>query len=326
LSNGDSAAPGKARVVIVAPVYRDWHSASILCRELDDNLSKLATIAARVILVDDGSPGGVEGWRSFAPQTLNTIDVLRLRRNLGHQRAIAVGLCYIHDYCPCDMVVVMDADGEDRPEHAIELIKRFLDGPPRIIFAERRKRLEGATFQVGYVLYRVVHRVLTGIPVRVGNFSVLPSASLNCLVSMSETWNHYAGAIFKSKLGYEVVPLDRGRRYYGQSHMDVTSLVNHGLAGIATFHDTVAVRILLASVLAMTVAVLALAVVMGVWIPSRLPIPNWASYWAGFLLLLLIQILVSSFNLVFTLITNRVGASFVPVRDYRVFLDGFTKL
>ena len=41
--------------------------------------------------------------------------VLRLRRNVGHQRAIALGLTYLQVEAGCEAVIVMDADGEDRP-------------------------------------------------------------------------------------------------------------------------------------------------------------------------------------------------------------------
>ena len=111
-----------ANIVVVMPVYRDWVSASAVCRMLDDALAGLPAFRVRVLLVDDGSPEGAAGWQPFAPQSLLEISILRLRANVGHQRAICAGLCHVHESLPCDFVVVMDADGEDRPEDAIRLI------------------------------------------------------------------------------------------------------------------------------------------------------------------------------------------------------------
>jgi len=304
------------------PVYKDWESASLLCRALDQQCADLPGFAVQALLIDDGSPEGIAGWEPFAPQNLRSLNVLYLRRNLGHQRAIAVGLCHVHDHLPCDAVLIMDADGEDRAEDIVRLVRKSAEGSGRILFAERRKRMEGLTFRFGYNFYRFVHKALTGISVRVGNFSVVPFAALGRLTSMSELWNHYAGAVFKSQLGFDSIPIDRGTRYRGHSHMNLVALVSHGLSGIASFYDVVATRILLANVAGVVVMLVGLIVV----VLTRLAIPGWASYVAGFLLILLLQLVGLSFSLVFTLVTNRVNYLFVPARDYGFFIDRVASL
>jgi polyisoprenyl-phosphate glycosyltransferase len=219
------------RLVVLMPVFRDFEAASLVCRAIDRELSALRTVEGRLLLVDDGSPEGVAGFSAFAPTALTRIDVLTLRRNLGHQRAIAVGLCHLHDTAACDAVLVMDADGEDRPEDIPRLLAELEREPGALIFAERRKRLEGTVFRLGYFAYRLLHRLLTGIPVRVGNFSVLPARALPRLVCMSELWNHYAGAALRSRLPQRRLPLDRGSRVVGRSQMGgFIPLVMHGRA------------------------------------------------------------------------------------------------
>jgi len=41
---------------------------------------------------------------------------------MGHQRAIAIGLS-VQNHAPCDTFVVMDGDGEDKPEQVPELLE-----------------------------------------------------------------------------------------------------------------------------------------------------------------------------------------------------------
>lgn len=314
--------PGRPfHVVILMPVYRDWESASLLCRKLDEQCAQLGSITAQALLVDDGSPDGTAGWEPFAPRHLRSVEVLHLRRNLGHQRAIAVGLCYVQDHVPGDVVLIMDADGEDRPEDVPRLLRQALAQPGRILFAERRKRLEGLVFRAGYQAYRRLHHLLTGVAVRVGNFSVLPYPALRRLTCMSELWNHYAGAVFRSRLEFDCLPIDRGQRYRGQSHMNLVSLVSHGLSGIASFQETVGTRILLANTAGAALVIAGLIVVAAVRLFTRLAIPGWATYTAGFLVILLVQLTGISFSLVFTLVTNRVNATFLPARDYPFFVD-----
>ena len=315
------------RLAIVMPVFDDFAAASVVCQALDDELSRVDGVDARVLLLDDGSPAGLDGWASFTPRCLSRVAVLRLRRNLGHQRAIAVGLCHLADEGLSDAVVVMDADGEDRPADVGLLLGEFRRTPDTMIFAERRKRLEGTVFQLGYFSYRLLHRVLTGIPVRVGNFSLLPARALPRLVCMSELWNHYAGTALRSRFPQRRLPLDRGSRVHGQSRMGgLIPLVTHGLAGIATFHDIVATRILVASLGLIALLGASMALVVGVRFGTDLAIPGWATYTLGLLLVLSIQVATFAFGLVLSLISTRPAATFVPCRDYGVFVERIESL
>jgi hypothetical protein len=315
------------RVVIVMPVYRDWISASMVCRLLDKELQRLPRVQVRALLVDDGSPDGLQGWQyPDEPRSMLRVDVLRLRANIGHQRAICTGLCYIHDRVPCDWILVMDADGEDRAEDAVRLIERAIYESAPVIFAERRKRLEGFVFKTGYAFFRVLHRMLTGVAVRVGNFSILSPAVLRRLVVMPELWNHYAGSIFRSKIQFECVPIDRGSRLHGKSKMSLVSLMTHGLAGIATFYETVATRILIFSVVTLLALLAVLAVVFFVRMSTGLAIPGWATYTSGLIIILFTQLVAISFNLVFMLISSRTRTTFVPARDYEIYIDNLQTL
>lgn len=305
------------------PVFRDFDAAAVVCRALDAELQRLPAVEARVLLVDDGSPMGTAGWSAFTPEALTRIDVLSLRRNVGHQRAIAVALCELAESGTADAVLVMDADGEDRPQDVAKLLAELDAQPGVMVFAERRKRLEGLVFRSGYLGYRLLHRLLTGVPVRVGNFSVLPASALARLVSMSELWNHYAGAALRSRLPQRRVPLDRGTRAMGRSQMGgLISLVMHGISGIATFHDVVATRLLVASVAVVCLLSAALGTVVVIKFATPLAIPGWATYTAGLLLVLAIQVASVAFSLVLSLISGRTAATFIPCRDYRIFVAG----
>ena len=316
-----ASSAGEFRLVIVMPVYRDWDVARLLCEQIDQQLGQFDHVKVGLVLVDDGSPVPLQGWTPFEPVHITRIDTLLLKRNLGHQRAIAMGLCMIKDEIPCDAVLVMDADGEDRAEDVIRLVNRFREQPDCIVFAGRQRRYEGLVFRTGYRAYRLLYRLLTGVVVREGNFSIMSYSALDRLVTMSELWNHYAGAVYKSKLPHLRLATDRGHRLGGKSHMNLVSLVAHGLAGISVFYDVVATRILMASVSCVLLLSAVIAIVFGVRFYTNLAIPGWATYTSGLLLVLMIQIASIAFSLVFSLITTRLNMTFVPVRDYRVFFE-----
>ena len=69
-------------LVVVIPVFNDFHSAELLIRALDPILDTHA-LPSRVVLVDDGSPGSPTP-RIPPLGAIASVDVLRLRRNLGH--------------------------------------------------------------------------------------------------------------------------------------------------------------------------------------------------------------------------------------------------
>src|SRR5436190_19681145 len=99
------------RTLIVIPVFNDWESLRLLIARLDDSLST-ASMRASLLVVDDGSTKAPEALVSHSIKAIDEVRLLTLRRNVGHQRAIAIGLAYAHENLACDEVVVMDADGE----------------------------------------------------------------------------------------------------------------------------------------------------------------------------------------------------------------------
>jgi polyisoprenyl-phosphate glycosyltransferase len=236
------------QIVIAMPVYEDWESAIELCQKIDQVLLTRPALRARLLLIDDGSSSASPDAIAFQPKALEGISILVLRRNLGHQRAIAVGLAHIEQHWQGDAVVVMDADGEDRPEDIPTLIDAMTRAErPMAVFAERGKRLERPAFRVFYQCYRVLHQLLTGRDIRFGNFSVLPWAYLRSLVVFPELWNHYAATVVKSRLPYSRVRCARSTRLRGSSRMDGLSLVVHGLSALFANQEVVGTRLLILS-------------------------------------------------------------------------------
>ncbi len=310
------------RLLILMPLRDDWDSAAELIRRIDRTISGLKC-RTEIVLVDDGS---LESCKAEDFQnrfsTVTAIRVLRLRRNIGHQRAIAIGLAYVQKAETCDAVLVMDSDGEDTPEGALDLLRAYTGiTRAQAIFAERTRRSESLLFRFFYHLYRVLHRALTGIAVRVGNFSILPSTYLNTLVVMPEMWNHYAAAVFRSRLPFTMIPIPRGKRIFGTSKMNFSALVSHGLSAISVFGDVVGVRLLIASLIGSFLAGLGIVVVAIIRLFTDWAIPGWATYATGALAIIMIQFITIAASFTFFILSNRTNLGFVPLRDYSLFVE-----
>ena len=306
------------------PLRDDWASARELIQQIDQAVAAEFRHSLNILLVDDASiePCKPSDFK-YSLSVVQTIRVLRLRRNLGHQRAIAVGLAFIEHNQPCDAVMVMDADGEDTPQGVVALLKAFHENhQAKAVFAARSRRSESLGFRVFYRIYKMLHLWLTGIEVKVGNFSILPYAFLNTLVVYPELWSHYAAAMFRSRLSFTTIPIARGSRIAGVSRMNFISLVTHGLSAISVFGDVVGARLLVASLLSSAIAMMGIAWVVAVRLFTSRAIPGWATSAAGTLAILAIQFLTVAASFTFLTLSGRLNFGFIPVRDSSLFIAG----
>lgn len=314
--------PSPLHLIVLMPLRDDWASAAELIRRLDKAVNP-DECSMEIVLVDDGSVHRCERHDFQGDYgAVRAIRVLRLRRNLGHQRAIAIGLVHVQQTSSCDAVVVMDADGEDTAEGMARLVKAYVQNQgTTAVFAERSRRTESLMFKLFYHLYKILHLWLTGIRVQVGNFSILPSSYLGTLIVMSELWNHYAAAVFRSKLPYTMTPIPRGTRIAGVSTMNFVALVSHGLSAISVFGDIVGVRLMIASLTGSLVAGLGIVTVIAIRLFTQWAIPGWATTATGFLAIIAIQLITIATSFTFFVLSNRTNLSFVPLRDYSWFVE-----
>jgi polyisoprenyl-phosphate glycosyltransferase len=287
-------------LLILLPLYNDWEAAIRLLERI-----RQEKIRAEVLIVDDGSQESRPDDPAFhRDDYLTVIHILHLRRNLGHQRAIATGLVYTYQSLRASSILIMDSDGEDRPED----IRRLLSAATNnvVVFASRARRTESFLFRFFYLGYRTLHRLATGLPVRVGNFSVLPSSALESLVVSADLWNHYAATVFRTNLPRVEVPCVRGTRLQGKSKMNFISLVVHGLSALSVFSDVVSARFLAVVFVAILLCLIAI-VLIG------------ATYTSGLILIFLLQLVTLALGFCFLIISGRSHSLFLPIRDCPLF-------
>lgn len=299
------------QIVVVTPVFEDSEASGRLFAELRRVLGE----DVRILAVDDGSVRTVVDPDSIAAAGLDGV-VIRLKRNVGHQRAIAIGLSYAAEHCGhAGCIVVMDSDGEDRPESIPEMISAL--GQSGVVVAQRRNRVESLPFRGFYAVYRWLFLVATGRRISFGNFMVLTPDALRRLVAMQELWTHVAACVLASKLPVRLLPLDRGPRYAGSSHMNFVGLALHGFRALMVFAEDVLVRVGIACALVAGFSVLGMATAVMLKVIG-FATPGWFSVALGIMLLIFMQ--TGTLVLVSLMLTGVVRSGSIALLDWRDFV------
>ena len=211
------------KICFVIPTYNDEAS----LKKLIDNINKeLKNFTLNFVIVDDCSKDDYKTLKNT-----KKIDLIKLDKNQGSQKAITIGLKYVKDKdLEFDYLIIMDSDGEDKPADLQSLISEaHKKNNNSIIFASRKKRMEIFTFK----------------KINFGNYSCIPKKFLNKIVKVSFLTLHFPAAIIKSKLTYSDIPCDKGPRYAGDSKMSFNNLFIHGFMAFSIFLKEIIIRILI---------------------------------------------------------------------------------
>jgi polyisoprenyl-phosphate glycosyltransferase len=319
-TNNESSAttmsePSRHGLVIVTPVYEEAEACSRLFHELRAALGD----SIHIIAVDDGSVAQPLAAASISEAALFGV-VIRLKRNVGHQRAIAVGINYVAEHLPGRSVVVMDSDGEDIPKTVKALTEPLESNDVDIAVAQRRSRIETWRFRAFYLAYKWIFRMLTGRRIGFGNFMALKPLAVKRLASMQELWIHIPACVLTSKLRIATCPLDRGPRYVGQSKMNFVALALHGFKGLMVFAEDVLVRVGIACAIVAALSVVgAIAAVVLKLVGHATP--GWFSVALGVLVLVFLQ--TGALTLMTLMLTGVVRGGLVTNISYTEFVESY---
>lgn len=303
----------KHAIVVITPVYEDVEASSRLFKELGE----LFEDKIFVIAVDDGSVK--EPLNVTALQNANVDGVvIKLQRNVGHQKAISIGLGYASENMQSQQhVVVMDSDGEDLPSTISDLLSGLDQEEIDVVVAQRKSRVESLQFKIFYLFYKIFFKLMVGKKISFGNFMALKSHSVKRLVAMQELPIHVAATVLASKLRVGVCALDRGPRYAGQSKMNFVGLALHGFKALMIFAEDVLVRVGIAC--AGIAAMSTLGTIIAIFLKLvGLSTPGWFSIVLGVFIMLFLQ--TATLALMTLMMTGVIRGSSAQKTSYKDFI------
>tara|TARA_Y100000590_G_scaffold288092_1_gene324378 strand:+ start:1579 stop:2466 length:888 start_codon:yes stop_codon:yes gene_type:complete len=228
------------KFVILIAIYNDWKSVFKLLENIDSQISNWSAKVS-VLMINDASTENIPKIE-MKFKNINTIRLINMKKNRGHARCYAAGLKFLNEKEDFDHVILMDGDGEDRPEELTSIFNKSMENPSKTITADRVKRSEGFFFRFLYQCHKILTYLFTGKLIKFGNYSCLTKESVEQLVKEPSIWSSFSGSVTKIISDRISTPSVRGMRYFGPSQMNFFNLLIHSLSIIAVFRKTVIFR------------------------------------------------------------------------------------
>jgi len=102
------------KITILISIYNDWQSVFKLLENIDSQIIDLE-VEVSILIINDASTE-LKPEINFHINNLKSVQVINMKKNRGHARCNAAGLKYINEKEDFDYSIIMDGDGEDRPE------------------------------------------------------------------------------------------------------------------------------------------------------------------------------------------------------------------
>ena len=235
------------KIKILIPVYNDWESLIKLLDEINKVISDIKNTEFDCMIVNDAST--IKSPEIKVPKNIKKIEIFNMKENRGHARCNAFAIRHLSKKDDFDHLIVMDGDGEDRPEEIKYLVNQALEDQEVSVVAKRVKRSEGFLFQILYEVHKLITLVFTGKQINFGNYSCLTKKDVVTLSQQESLWSSFSGTLKKSISRLNTINSTRGSRYFGPSKMSLFNLGIHSFSIIAVFKSQVLLRGLIFGIL-----------------------------------------------------------------------------
>jgi len=219
-------------VSVVVPVYRNAASLPELSRRIAAALEPDFP-RFELILIDDGSPD--DSWsviqRLAAAEP--RVKGVRLSRNFGQHPAIAAGF----DRATGDVIVLMDADLEDRPESLPGLIARLVPGID-VVYTIKAGPNDGSRL-TSALYHSIFSRIVGGteVPRNIGTLRVFNRKVLEAIKAHTEYDVLFGPLMFFIGFASTFVEVERDVRHHGRSSYTFSKRLRLAVRSLISYTD-----------------------------------------------------------------------------------------
>ncbi len=264
-----------AKVTFIVPCYNEARVLPEFYRRISAVAKDLMEYECEFIFINDGSHDNTDAILNGLAASDSRVKVLHFARNLGHQVALTAGM----DFAAGDIIITIDADLQDPPEVAKEMISRIREGY-EVVHAQRRTRAGESRFKLftAWLFYKLMSR-LTGnqLVENSGDFRAFTKPVLTAVQGFRER-NRYIRGIF-SLVGFRqcIVQYDRVARYAGSSKYSVAKMLQLAFNAVLGFSSFPIQVILILSFLMWSASLVYLAKALVDHYVYKITVQGWTS-------------------------------------------------
>ena len=218
-----------AKYSIIVPAYNEEKSLRFFYDAVTPLFDTLQE-EYEMIFVNDGSMDGTKEILKELADKDKRVKVCNFSRNFGQQAALLCGM----EMANGEAVIAMDADLQDPPEVALEMIEKWKEGY-EIVHGKRRKRNGETVFKRATAkLFYGFTRKITGMDIQrnSGDFKLYDRKVVNAILSMGEHDRLLRAQAAWVGFKQTCVEFDRPERVAGASHYTVKKMVKLAEAGV----------------------------------------------------------------------------------------------
>jgi polyisoprenyl-phosphate glycosyltransferase len=163
----------------------------------------------------------------------DTVKLIDLSRNFGHQIAITAGM----DYASGDAVIIIDADLQDPPEMIAPMIDKWKEGF-EVVYAQRVKRNGETLFKKwsAGLFYRILRASTDiSIPVDTGDFRLMDRRVCEEMKRLPENNRFVRGLVSWVGFRQTSIEYERDERLAGVTKYPLKRMIKLSLDGISSF-------------------------------------------------------------------------------------------
>ena len=210
--------------IFLLPLYNDWKSLQKLLEIINNEIKKIK-IKANFVIVDDYS-SSQKKLNLNKLKNIKKVEIIKLNKNLGSQKAISVGLKYLKNIKKKSIITILDSDGEDDPTQIKNMIKSIKRNPNHVTVSCRDRRKEGLIFKLLYFFHKLITFLFTFKWISFGNYASFNSNLIKSILYDDSSWFALSSAYAKNTM-IKRLYADRKKRYYGKSKLSLKALFIH---------------------------------------------------------------------------------------------------
>jgi glycosyltransferase involved in cell wall biosynthesis len=218
---------------VVTPMFNEREAVDHFVARLRPVLDGLG-VTYEVVAVDDGSSDATVARLVDLRTGWEQLRVVALRRNVGHQTALAAGLRAARG----DYVVSIDADLQDPPEVIGEMLAAARDGKVDVVYGVRSDRTTDTAFKrnTAGVYYWMMRRLVgPWVSEQAGDFRLMSRAVVDVLNNLPEQRPVYRLVVPSLGFSSAEVAYVRAERVAGETKYPLSKMIKLTLDSVTSF-------------------------------------------------------------------------------------------